>query len=337
MKVCGVIGKREAIVINNRIILSSAVVLSAWFLTPGCSSKDGGDSGTLGSAQAAVTNVPSDGTVACIAITSTGSWASTQSFDVTPGESTVFTLDGIPTGTVRFDSAAYPTACALVTPSSVPTWASLPVLATVTEGQTTMVTLDLQQAGGGAVGVGFMPPPSCRSEGQPCLAGGECCSGTCGADDTCAPSADPCSGGTCASTYVIPGTGGISGGGYLELDSANGDVSLNLTCNYGFAGDDEAFFSAGTPSVTAGSVKVTVDIQGDPEETFDDLSFGSGGQDRAFASTFDQGTWPWQGVFTVNEGGTPTQWTVTMNGSATGDCTAIVSAIGGGTATVHHP
>jgi hypothetical protein len=143
-------------------------------------------------------------------------------------------------------------------------------------------------------------------------------------------------GGT-AMVYTIPGTGGMWGGGYLVLDTANGDVSLNLTCNYGGPGDDEAFFFANTPSVTAGSVLVTVDIQGYPPEKFDDLSYNSGGQDRAFGSTGYQGTWPWQGVFTTNEGGVLTQWTVTMNGSATGDCTAVVDAIGGGTASVVQP
>jgi len=84
MKVCAVLrgertgrcflGKRETIMIDHRISLSSAVVLSASLLATGCSSKDGGDSAALGRAQAAVTNVPSDGSVACIAITSTGSW-----------------------------------------------------------------------------------------------------------------------------------------------------------------------------------------------------------------------------------------------------------------------
>jgi hypothetical protein len=172
--------------INKRIILSSALVLSAWLLAPGCASKDdsSSDSEAVGKAQAAVTNVPNDGTVACITITTTGSWTNKQSFDVTPGQSTVFMLDGIPTGTVEFDGAAYPTACSQVPANAVPTWVSAPVLATVTVGQTTTVNLNLQQAGAGNVGVDFMPAPACRSNGQPCLTAGECCSGTCGGGET---------------------------------------------------------------------------------------------------------------------------------------------------------
>ncbi len=145
-----------------------------------------------------------------------------------------------------------------------------------------------------------------------------------------------CSGGT-TTTYTIPGNGGTFGGGYLTLTTANGDVELDITCNYGFAGDNEAFFFADNPSLTAGQVQVTVAIQGQSTENFNDLAYNQGGQDRAFASTFDQGTWPWQGVFTAVEGATTTQWTVSDTGSAGGDCTVTVTTIGGGSATITHP
>ena len=177
----------------RNVACAGVLGLAAWSTGAwmGCST-EAGDAAALGTAQAAITNVPGDGSVACIAITSTGSWSTTQSFDVFPGESTVFTLNGIPTGTVRFDSSAYPTACAQVSPSSTATWVSIPVLATVTAGQMTMVSLSLQQAGSSTVGVDFMPPPACRNNGLPCLSGGECCSGTCGANNTCAPGQAMC-------------------------------------------------------------------------------------------------------------------------------------------------
>jgi hypothetical protein len=143
--------------------------------------------------------------------------------------------------------------------------------------------------------------------------------------------------GSVGTVYTIPGTGGTYIGGYLQLTTASGRVSLIVSCNYGAAGDDEALFSAMSPSVTAGSVLVTVAVEGYPLLAFDDLSYGSGGQDRAFASTGDQGTWPWQGVFTVDEGGTLTRWDITTDGSSTGNCTALVYANGGGTGTTVQP
>jgi sulfur relay (sulfurtransferase) complex TusBCD TusD component (DsrE family) len=138
-------------------------------------------------------------------------------------------------------------------------------------------------------------------------------------------------------TYTIPGSGGTYGGGYLTLLSANGDFELYITCNYGAAGDDEAFFFAESPSVTAGQVQVSVAIQGQPTETFNDLAYDMGGQDRAFASTNFQGAWPWLGVFTAVEGGKTTQWSVSASGSAGGDCTVTVTANGGGSGFVTRP
>lgn len=202
--------------ITNRMTLCGAALFAGWLLVPGCSSGDGPEDAT-GTAQAAVTNVPSDGTVACIAITSTGSWSTTQSFDVTPGQSSVFTLDGIPVGTVRFDGAAFSTPCASVTPSSAPTWVSTPVLASVVPGQPTLVTLALHQAGGAGVGVDFDPEPACRSAGLPCFSGAECCSGSCSANNTCQAGPMACGagltlcGGACVDLSADPSHCGACG------------------------------------------------------------------------------------------------------------------------------
>ena len=142
-------------------------------------------SGEVGTAQAAIANVPNDGTVACISITATGSFETTRSFDVSPGQSTVFTLSGIPIGTVRFDGAAFATPCAVVTPGSTPTWVSAPVLTTVAVGSTTLVTLAMQPASAVGVGVEFDAGPAC-SQASDCPGTSTecrvvvCSSGTCG-------------------------------------------------------------------------------------------------------------------------------------------------------------
>jgi hypothetical protein len=143
--------------------------------------------------------------------------------------------------------------------------------------------------------------------------------------------------GSVGSAYVIPGTGGTLGGGYVELPTADGKLSLYLFCNYGAPGADGNIFFVWDPSVTSGTVLVTVAIDGQPVQAFDDLNYGSGGQDSAsFASTPD-GTFPFHGVFTVDEGSTLTRWDVTATGSLTGDCTALVYATGGGPGVVGQP
>ena len=145
-------------------------------------------------------------------------------------------------------------------------------------------------------------------------------------------------GGTSVGTvYTIPGSGGTSRGGYLTLNTPSTRAQLSITCNYGPAGDNEAFFFAGS-GVTAGQIAILIQFDGQPLEAFNDLAFGQGGQDRATVSGSAQlGAWPWHAVFTVNDGGTLTRWDVTVTGSSVGDCTAVVYADNGGTSLIVHP
>jgi hypothetical protein len=142
-------------------------------------------------------------------------------------------------------------------------------------------------------------------------------------------------------SYNLPGSGGASGGSYLKLVTANSHAELDLTCNYGSPGDTEAFWFADDPSVVAGTIEITNIVDGYPMQAFKDLAYNSGGQDRAFATVADpantQGTRPWHGLFTANEGGVLTQFDVIFTGTATGDCTAVVYTNGGGAGFVQQP
>ncbi len=131
--------------------------------------------------------------------------------------------------------------------------------------------------------------------------------------------------------------GGVSGGGYLVLTTANGHVELDITCNYGAPGDNSAYFFANDPVVTTGTAQVMVAISGRPLLASNDLNYNSGGQDRAFADTSFQGTWPWHGLFTVNEAGVLTRCDVTVTGASGAEYHAYVFAIGNGTADIRHP
>lgn len=149
--------------------------------------------------------------------------------------------------------------------------------------------------------------------------------------------AGPAGPGLVGSVYVIPGGGGSAGGGYLQLSTANNRASLFLTCNYGFPGDNEAFWFATSPGVTAGSVKIFNVVNGLAPQMFADLQSGSGGQDRAFPATSFQGTWPYHAVFSAVDGSSVSRFDVTVFGSAGGPCTVLLYSTGLGLATVVHP
>jgi hypothetical protein len=121
------------------------------------------------------------------------------------------------------------------------------------------------------------------------------------------------------------------------LTTPNNHAVLFLTCNYGFPGDNEAFWFAGAPSVTAGTVKIFNVVDGRTPQMFTDLQYNAGGQDRAFANTSFQGTWPYHAVFTAIEGASASRFDVTVFGSASGPCTVVLSSVNLGSASVIHP
>jgi hypothetical protein len=119
-----------------------------------CSGRDRSRSNDdLGVAVVAITNAPAD--AACLQITVAGSRTVTQSFDLTPGQSTIFTLTGLPVGSVVFSEVAFAVACASVGPGSVPTWISDPVPTTIVPGVVAHVTIVLHRSGQAVVTTDF--------------------------------------------------------------------------------------------------------------------------------------------------------------------------------------
>jgi hypothetical protein len=137
--------------------------------------------------------------------------------------------------------------------------------------------------------------------------------------------------GSVGAAYTIPGSGGSAGGGYIVLNSPTSRAQLNITCNYGVAGDNEAFWFAGQ-GVTAGQIATTNQVDGEILQAFNELAINQGGQDRAVLPA-----WPWHGVFTANDGGTLSRWDVTVTGTSGGDCIVVVYANNGGAAYIVHP
>jgi hypothetical protein len=129
------------------LALGLVVALSA---AAGCSkrvSPGGGDQ--AGIATFALASAPAD--AVCLQVTVTGSRQVVRSIDLTAGQSTTFTLTGLPLGMVTFAESAFGVACAAVTPDSVPTWISDPVPATLVAGVAAHVTIVLHRNAGQAI------------------------------------------------------------------------------------------------------------------------------------------------------------------------------------------
>jgi hypothetical protein len=132
-----------------------------------CSGGGGAEDGDVGSASIAVTSAPAD--VTCIRLTVTGTRTVVRLLDVTPGQSTVFTLTGLPIGADTFDAEAFDVACGALTTMSVPTWLSDPVQATLASGAVTTVPLSLHRNGIGSVSIDFSDDAGGGKGGTPVL------------------------------------------------------------------------------------------------------------------------------------------------------------------------
>src|SRR5262252_1195996 len=202
-----------------------------------------GDEGRsdVGTATLALVQVPSD--VSCISVTVVGSRTVTRQSDVMPGAASTLTLGGLPVGSDTFTGSAFSSSCAMVTASSVPTWAGGPVTATVTAVSSTPVTLTLQRNGRASVSIDFNDGTTCdaTSCATGCCAGGMClpgntasaCGTAGGACQQCAAS-QSCSSGTCTSASACDATtcptGCCAGGMCLPGNSASACGAAGGAC-----------------------------------------------------------------------------------------------------------
>jgi hypothetical protein len=109
--------------------------------------------GPTGQARIEVVNAPSD--VRCIRVTAAGTRAVTSSFAVGAGDSTVFTMLGLPTGLVTFTADAFAINCNAVRDTTAPTWVSDSATTGIAAGVTTNVTLTMHRPGMGSVSIDF--------------------------------------------------------------------------------------------------------------------------------------------------------------------------------------
>jgi hypothetical protein len=94
--------------------------------------------------------------VTCVRVTVTGDYREVvRDFDVSPGDTLSEAFSGLPVGAVVFSASAYPTDCASVTKSTVPTWISDQKTVNVVQGKSSSVTLALYKNGRAKVTVEF--------------------------------------------------------------------------------------------------------------------------------------------------------------------------------------
>jgi hypothetical protein len=170
----------------------------------------GGPGEAVGTAALAVMSVPAD--VACLRITAQGAARQVvTSIDVTAGQTVAATLSGLPTGQVAFSGDAFNVACVNVVASSVATWVSDTLVATVATSPAVQVSLVFHPSGQATLGADFQGDPACFPDGGTCTLDAECCAGqrclsgvcstpppVCAAlGGPCATNADCCAGNVC--------------------------------------------------------------------------------------------------------------------------------------------
>jgi hypothetical protein len=113
--------------------------------------------GDIGSIEVALTSAPAD--ASCLSITVIGSRTVKKSVALTAGQSTVFTLDKLPTGVVQVDAAAYGSACGALGPSSAARYVTVaPVSVRVDPASVARLVLELVRNGQLQVQVDFELP-----------------------------------------------------------------------------------------------------------------------------------------------------------------------------------
>lgn len=90
---------------------------------------------------------PSDATCLKVAVSGAGEALAVRSVALTPGMATTASLSGLPVGPVSVRGEAFSVACASVTASSVPTWLTPAMPATLVSGTAVPVTLFMQRPG----------------------------------------------------------------------------------------------------------------------------------------------------------------------------------------------
>jgi hypothetical protein len=243
----------------------------AWF---GCAGRSTPSIEQQGRISLSITNAPADAT--CIQVLVAGTTSVERDVDVTPGQSTVLSLEGLPEGTDTITVNAFAGSCSALTPASVPTWIGDPVVALVTRDPSDLTVTLHRNSKNGRINIGVSFDDDGGSQADGSGAGG---SGTAGAG--AGGSATAGAGGSTG------GSGGVStDGGSAGTDNTGGGGSGGAggTDNTGVGGVGGTGGTGGTDNTgvggtggAAGTDNTSVGGAGGTDNTDGGSVGGSGG------------------------------------------------------------
>jgi outer membrane protein assembly factor BamB len=108
----------------------------------------------VGTVEAMITRIPPN--VGCVQIVAAGFTTVTTNFDAMPGQSSIFSLSKLPTGSVTFSGSAFNTSCTAIGAPSTATWTADPVMTMVVPGVTGTVALSFRSTGSQIVCANFL-------------------------------------------------------------------------------------------------------------------------------------------------------------------------------------
>jgi len=178
-------------------------VVAALLVAVGCSNADtDSHPEDTGRVEFALVIVPVD--VQCIQLVATGSRVRQQNFNVTPGQASVLSMNGLPVGSVTFTGQAFAGGCAGGPTMPSPTYVADPVTAQINATGVTALTLNMRRNGMASISVDFENGGMCTPAGGACAGAAttQCCAGLACQDDgagtlTCQTNACTPAGGAC--------------------------------------------------------------------------------------------------------------------------------------------
>ncbi|MEI9949712.1 MAG: hypothetical protein WDO74_12225 [Pseudomonadota bacterium] len=112
---------------------------------------EGSNDEQVGLATLDLTGAPVDARCAVVTTTPATGAAQSKQFPLSPGQTAVFNLSGLPTGNVTMTEQVYTVACSAVTATTPAAWSADPVSVTLVQGVTSNVTFNLHAGSGGQV------------------------------------------------------------------------------------------------------------------------------------------------------------------------------------------
>lgn len=133
-----------------------SMALSGCAGVPGDTTASDNEDSELGVATVALAKAPADARCLRVKIEAPAR-SVTRLIDLSPGQSSTFRMEGLPTGNVTVKGDAFSAACAAVFTNSIPTWYSEPTAANIRVVQVVHVVLEMIKNGRASVGVDFDP------------------------------------------------------------------------------------------------------------------------------------------------------------------------------------